>query len=76
MSPLDIHDAALAIDAADARRRYLDEACGGDEALRRRVEAMLGIDESMVATLPIPGRFLRGMSLKKLTAFFPARKSD
>lgn len=76
MSPLDIHDAALEIDSANARRRYLDEACGGDEALRRRVEAMLGIAESTVAKMPIPGRFLRGMSLKKLTASFRARKSD
>ena len=73
MSPLDIHDAALEIDSANARQRYLDEACGGDEALRRRVEAMLGIDADAAAALPDPGRFLRGWTAKKLSASFRAR---
>jgi len=73
MSPLDIHDAALAIESADARRRYLDEACRGDETLRRRVEAMLCIDADAAAALPDPGRFLRGWTAKKLSATFRAR---
>src|SRR5215831_12065591 len=33
--------AALEIDAADRRAAYLDEACGGQGELRRRVEALL-----------------------------------
>jgi serine/threonine protein kinase/tetratricopeptide (TPR) repeat protein len=36
-----IFHAALEIDAADRRSAYLDEACGGHEGLRRRVEALL-----------------------------------
>src|SRR5262245_48796458 len=33
--------AALALDDPARRRAYLDEACQGDDALRRRVEALL-----------------------------------
>jgi tetratricopeptide (TPR) repeat protein/serine/threonine protein kinase len=36
-----IFHAALAVDAADQRAAYLDEACGGQPELRRRVEALL-----------------------------------
>jgi serine/threonine protein kinase len=36
-----IFHAALEIDAADRRAAYLDEACGDQEALRQRVEALL-----------------------------------
>jgi hypothetical protein len=30
---------------ADQRGAYLDQACGGDVALRRRVEALLRVDD-------------------------------
>jgi serine/threonine protein kinase/tetratricopeptide (TPR) repeat protein len=36
-----IFNAARQIDSADDRRRYLQEACGDDDALRKRVEALL-----------------------------------
>jgi serine/threonine protein kinase/tetratricopeptide (TPR) repeat protein len=36
-----IFHAALEIDAADRRSAYLDAACGGQDELRRRVEALL-----------------------------------
>ena len=68
MSPLEIHDAALAIHSPEARRRYLNEACDGDEVLLRRVEAMLGIDESVAEELQPQERFLRGLSATKLLA--------
>jgi hypothetical protein len=76
MSPFDIHDAALAIPSTEARQRYLDEACGGDEHLRRRVEAMLGIDEHMVEDLPAPGRFLKGWSARRLPIPHRSPKAD
>jgi serine/threonine protein kinase/Flp pilus assembly protein TadD len=37
----DLFIAALQIEEPAARATYLDEACGGDEALRRRIEALL-----------------------------------
>jgi non-specific serine/threonine protein kinase/serine/threonine-protein kinase len=36
-----IFDAALALEAADQRSAYLDQACGGQAELRQRVEALL-----------------------------------
>ena len=45
MNEIEIHDEALRITDPDARRAYLDRACGGDGTLRARVEAMLGITE-------------------------------
>lgn len=52
MNELEIHDAAFAITDLEARRKYLDEACGGDRALRSKVEAMLALGES---SIEIPG---------------------
>lgn len=43
MNPLEIYNQAAEITDPAARRRYLDEACGEDAALRRRVEEMLGL---------------------------------
>lgn len=43
MNALEIHEQAERIADPEARRRFLDEACRGDDALRARVEAMLGI---------------------------------
>ena len=34
------------IEAADARRRYIEEACEGDPALQARLEALLLIDQA------------------------------
>jgi len=45
MNELEIHDAALAITDLEARRKYLDEACRGDSAVRGKVEAMLAVNE-------------------------------
>jgi len=64
MNPLEIHDAALAITDPESRRRYLDEACGGDADVLGRVEEMLGISavptellgrQMFAATMPLPG---------------------
>jgi len=52
MSPLEIHDAALAIGDPAARKRYLDEACVGEAEVRRRVEAMLRIADVPQGSLP------------------------
>lgn len=43
MNALEICEQARRIDDAESRRRYLAEACGGDAALRCRLESMLGI---------------------------------
>jgi hypothetical protein len=59
VSPLKIHDTALAIDDPLARHRYLNEACVGNPELRGRVEAMLRLKELPEAALPPVGRFLR-----------------
>ena len=40
-----IFDAALALDTPAQRRAYLDEACGGDAALRARMERLLRTHE-------------------------------
>ena len=41
MNERDIFDAVLSIQGHSARRAYLDTACAGDEALRKRTEALL-----------------------------------
>jgi serine/threonine protein kinase/tetratricopeptide (TPR) repeat protein len=48
--------AAAAIPAADARRKFLEAACGGDVALRRRVEQLLVADDHSRGILerPVP----------------------
>ena len=47
--------AALAIDAADQRAAYLDAACGNQDGLRRRVEALLRRFEEAEGPLDRPG---------------------
>jgi len=42
MNALEIYDQAKRITDPESRRVFLDSACAGDAALRRRVEAMLG----------------------------------
>ncbi len=41
-----IFGAARLIEAADARRRYIEDACAGDPALLARLEALLLIDQA------------------------------
>jgi serine/threonine protein kinase len=41
MNELDIFNAALELPAGEQRQAYLDEACGGDDELRQRVEQLL-----------------------------------
>ena len=41
-----IFNAARQIEAADARRRYIEGACAGDPALQARLEALLLIDQA------------------------------
>ena len=41
-----IFNAARAIEAADARRRYIEGACAGDPAILARLEALLLIDQA------------------------------
>ena len=41
-----IFNAARQIEAADARRRYIEQACAGDPALQARLEALLLIDQA------------------------------
>ena len=43
MNALEIYEQAKQITDPESRRSFLDSACAGDTALRRRVEAMLGI---------------------------------
>src|SRR5262245_40261881 len=40
-----IFDAARRLEAPEARRSYVQQACGGDRALQRRVEALLRIHD-------------------------------
>jgi hypothetical protein len=74
MNALEIHDVAQAIAEPSARRRYLDEACAGDNGLRQRVEAMLDINGVVEEDLPGAEVFLGGFSVKKLTALLRSRK--
>src|SRR5690242_12691214 len=56
-SPLDeeaIFNAARRIGAAGARSEYLREACRGDEALLRRVEALLAVHDGPDSLLDRP----------------------
>ena len=52
MNALDIYNQAEEITDPAARRRYLDEACRGDVALRARVEEMLGLSTIPAEVLP------------------------
>lgn len=49
----ELFDAALDRPSGE-RRRWLEEACGGDESLRREVEAMLAADERAEGVLERP----------------------
>src|SRR5581483_1183583 len=58
MNERSIFMAALALDTPGRRSAYLEEACGGDVALRQRVEALLTSHEQAGSFLskPIPER--------------------
>jgi serine/threonine protein kinase/tetratricopeptide (TPR) repeat protein len=58
MDERSIFMAALAMETAPERSVYLDEACGGDQALRQRLEALLASHEQAGSFLgkPVPER--------------------
>src|SRR5262245_38495816 len=58
MNEHELFAAALEIEAPDERAAYLDRACGGDDALRARVEALLRAHAqagSFLQTSPLAG---------------------
>src|SRR5262249_10994756 len=54
MDERSIFMAALEREAPPERSAYLDEACGGDSALRQRVEALLASHEQAGSFLRMP----------------------
>src|SRR6516162_6297992 len=54
MNERDIFIGALQSEDPGERRAYLDEACGDDQALRRRVEALLRVAEQAGSFLESP----------------------
>jgi serine/threonine protein kinase/tetratricopeptide (TPR) repeat protein len=62
MHERDLFMAALQIEDAAARSAYLDRACAGDAALRRRVEALLAALEQAGSFLQQPAGELRATS--------------
>ena len=58
MSERDIFTAARQLTDPAARAAYLDEACGGDLALRARVEALLRAHEQPDSLLDAPAAVL------------------
>ena len=55
-----IFQLARQIDRPDARRLYLDRACGPDADLRARVDALLRAHDEDQSFLERPGTLLRG----------------
>jgi WD40 repeat protein/serine/threonine protein kinase/tetratricopeptide (TPR) repeat protein len=58
MNEHELFAAALEIDGPDERSAYLDRSCGGDDALRARVEALLRAHEragSFLQAVPVAG---------------------
>jgi eukaryotic-like serine/threonine-protein kinase len=49
-----IFNAVRLLDAPEARRAYLDEVCGGDQAVRARVEALLRVHDAERSFLAAP----------------------
>lgn len=76
VSPLAIHDTASAIDDPQARRRYLDGVCQGDQDLRQRVEAMLHLKDVPEAALPRVDQFLRAWLSVRPSALRPFKRRD
>jgi serine/threonine protein kinase len=56
MSERDLFTAARAITDPAARAAYLDQACGGDAALRKRIERLLRADSGPDSLLDTPER--------------------
>jgi WD40 repeat protein/serine/threonine protein kinase len=54
MNEHELFAGALEIDAPDERSAYLDRACGGDDALRARIEALLRAHEQAGSFLAAP----------------------
>jgi serine/threonine protein kinase/tetratricopeptide (TPR) repeat protein len=55
-----VFDAARGIEEADARRVYLEQACGDDRDLRARIEALLRIHDQESTFLGFPAEEVRG----------------
>jgi eukaryotic-like serine/threonine-protein kinase len=53
-----IYDGALTCESGAARVRFVSEACGGDEALRRQVDGLLDQPASVEAFLESPALFV------------------
>ena len=73
MNERSIFMAALEQESLPERSAYVDEACGGDAALRQRVEALLASHEQAGSFLrmPVPERlawFLLGQLLRRQLA--------
>jgi hypothetical protein len=56
-----IFNAARRIDDPAERRRYVEEACGEDRALARRVEALLRMHDEGPTFLPCPAEEVRDL---------------
>jgi hypothetical protein len=54
MNERDLFTAARAESDPAARAAFLDEVCGGDAALRKRVERLLRADEDADSLLDVP----------------------
>jgi hypothetical protein len=80
MNERSIFMAALERESPPERSAYLDEACGGDTALRQRVEALLASHQQAGSFLrmPVPERLAENVasldSLEKTGANAPATK--
>ncbi|MCI0358499.1 MAG: protein kinase [Planctomycetaceae bacterium] len=68
MNERSIFMAALEKSSLDERSAFLDAACGGDAALRQRVEALLNshVDGGSFLEMPVPERLLEQMSSQNL----------
>ena len=59
VSPRSVFDHALEIDSPAQRQAYLYEACGGDAALRQKVDALLAAHEQAGSFLEVAQPGLR-----------------
>ena len=54
MNEQEIFEIAFAIEDANARKEFLDDACGDDEALRQRLEVLLAATDQSTDFLSVP----------------------
>jgi serine/threonine-protein kinase len=69
----ELFEAALERESAQARAAFLEEACAGDEALRREVEKMLGFDRQAEDFIETP---VFGVAARLMTGQPDARPSS